>query len=106
MPLTELCLQVKLLSLGPIKQFLSKASPLIRIQFCMRDFKLKFSNPRVGSSSHITFFEFFQALEPPREESMTSAVSLLYEVRFGVSFKTESARFDLSLWQRHWKAKL
>lgn len=29
MPLTELCLQVKLLSLGPIKQFLSKASPFI-----------------------------------------------------------------------------
>lgn len=27
MPLTELCLQVKLLSLGSIKQFLSKASP-------------------------------------------------------------------------------
>ncbi|XP_057764372.1 DExH-box ATP-dependent RNA helicase DExH7, chloroplastic-like isoform X1 [Salvia miltiorrhiza] len=44
MPLTELCLQVKLLSLGSIKQFLSKA------------------------------------LEPPREESIASAVSLLYEV--------------------------
>ncbi|XP_057978145.1 DExH-box ATP-dependent RNA helicase DExH7, chloroplastic isoform X2 [Malania oleifera] len=44
MPLTELCLQIKLLSLGKIKQFLSKA------------------------------------LEPPREDAMTSAISLLYEV--------------------------
>ncbi|KAF3452627.1 hypothetical protein FNV43_RR03060 [Rhamnella rubrinervis] len=44
MPLVELCLQIKLLSLGYIKPFLSKA------------------------------------LEPPREEAMTSAISLLYEV--------------------------
>ncbi|KAL7119617.1 hypothetical protein ACP275_02G073900 [Erythranthe tilingii] len=44
MPLVELCLQVKLLSLGGIKQFLS------------------------------------QALEPPREEAIASAVSSLYEV--------------------------
>ncbi|KAJ8755628.1 hypothetical protein K2173_022223 [Erythroxylum novogranatense] len=44
MPLVELCLQIKLLSLGHIKPFLSKA------------------------------------LEPPKEESITSAVSLLYEV--------------------------
>ncbi|KAA8545478.1 hypothetical protein F0562_020262 [Nyssa sinensis] len=44
MPLVELCLQIKLLSLGNIKPFLS------------------------------------QALEPPREEAMTSAISLLYEV--------------------------
>ncbi|KAI3408453.1 uncharacterized protein J3R85_020258 [Psidium guajava] len=44
MPLVELCLQIKLLSLGNIKSFL------------------------------------FQALEPPREEAMTSAISLLYEV--------------------------
>ncbi|XP_042022012.1 DExH-box ATP-dependent RNA helicase DExH7, chloroplastic-like isoform X2 [Salvia splendens] len=44
MPLTELCLQVKLLSLGSIKQFLS------------------------------------MALEPPKEEAISSAVSLLYEV--------------------------
>ncbi|XP_042024342.1 DExH-box ATP-dependent RNA helicase DExH7, chloroplastic-like [Salvia splendens] len=44
MPLTELCLQVKLLSLGSIKQFLS------------------------------------MALEPPKEEAIASAVSLLYEV--------------------------
>ncbi|KAL8528983.1 hypothetical protein ACS0TY_006448 [Phlomoides rotata] len=44
MPLVELCLQVKILSLGSIKQFLSKA------------------------------------LEPPREEAIASAVSLLYEV--------------------------
>ncbi|XP_022922708.1 DExH-box ATP-dependent RNA helicase DExH7, chloroplastic [Cucurbita moschata] len=44
MPLVELCLQIKLLSLGYIRPFLSKA------------------------------------LEPPREEAMTSAISLLYEV--------------------------
>ncbi|GAV86513.1 DEAD domain-containing protein/Helicase_C domain-containing protein/HA2 domain-containing protein/OB_NTP_bind domain-containing protein [Cephalotus follicularis] len=44
MPLVELCLQIKLLSLGNIKQFLS------------------------------------DALEPPREEAVTSAISLLYEV--------------------------
>ncbi|KAJ4717401.1 putative ATP-dependent RNA helicase [Melia azedarach] len=44
MPLVELCLQIKLLSLGQIKFFLSKA------------------------------------LEPPREEAMTAAISLLYEV--------------------------
>uniref|UniRef100_A0A6M2EC61 RNA helicase n=1 Tax=Populus davidiana TaxID=266767 RepID=A0A6M2EC61_9ROSI len=44
MPLVELSLQIKLLSLGHIKPFLSKA------------------------------------LEPPREEAMTSAISLLYEV--------------------------
>ncbi|XP_056162727.1 DExH-box ATP-dependent RNA helicase DExH7, chloroplastic-like isoform X3 [Syzygium oleosum] len=44
MPLVELCLQIKLLSLGYIKPFL------------------------------------FKALEPPREEAMTSAISLLYEV--------------------------
>ncbi|KAG5229327.1 ATP-dependent RNA helicase [Salix suchowensis] len=44
MPLVELSLQIKLLSLGHIKPFLS------------------------------------MALEPPREEAMTSAISLLYEV--------------------------
>ncbi|CAN0878558.1 DExH-box ATP-dependent RNA helicase DExH7, chloroplastic [Linum grandiflorum] len=44
MPLVELCLQIKLLSLGHIKPFLSKA------------------------------------LEPPTEEAVTSAISLLYEV--------------------------
>ncbi|XP_034701213.1 DExH-box ATP-dependent RNA helicase DExH7, chloroplastic isoform X2 [Vitis riparia] len=44
MPLVELCLQIKLLSLGNIKPFLSKA------------------------------------LEPPKEEAMTSAISVLYEV--------------------------
>ncbi|KAL5787272.1 hypothetical protein ACOSP7_004221 [Xanthoceras sorbifolium] len=44
MPLVELCLQIKLLSLGHMKAFLSKA------------------------------------LEPPKEEAMTSAISLLYEV--------------------------
>ncbi|XP_044488967.1 DExH-box ATP-dependent RNA helicase DExH7, chloroplastic isoform X2 [Mangifera indica] len=44
MPLVELCLQIKLLSLGHIKEFLSKA------------------------------------LEPPREEAVNSAISLLYEV--------------------------
>ncbi|XP_015875842.3 DExH-box ATP-dependent RNA helicase DExH7, chloroplastic isoform X1 [Ziziphus jujuba] len=44
MPLVELCLQIKLLSLGHIKPFLSKA------------------------------------LEPPREEAMNSAISVLYEV--------------------------
>ncbi|XP_015580752.1 DExH-box ATP-dependent RNA helicase DExH7, chloroplastic isoform X1 [Ricinus communis] len=44
MPLVELCLQIKILSLGHIKPFLSKA------------------------------------LEPPRDEAMTSAISLLYEV--------------------------
>ncbi|XP_065871411.1 DExH-box ATP-dependent RNA helicase DExH7, chloroplastic [Euphorbia lathyris] len=44
MPLVELCLQIKLLSLGHIKSFLSKA------------------------------------LEPPKDEAMTSAISLLYEV--------------------------
>ncbi|XP_010065338.2 DExH-box ATP-dependent RNA helicase DExH7, chloroplastic isoform X1 [Eucalyptus grandis] len=44
MPLVELCLQIKLLSLGYIKSFL------------------------------------FKALEPPKEEAMTSAISLLYEV--------------------------
>ncbi|KAK1568774.1 hypothetical protein Q3G72_028504 [Acer saccharum] len=44
MPLVELCLQIKLLSLGHVKAFLSKA------------------------------------LEPPKEEAMTSAISLLYEV--------------------------
>ncbi|KAK5841973.1 DExH-box ATP-dependent RNA helicase DExH7, chloroplastic [Gossypium arboreum] len=44
MPLVELCLQIKLLSLGQIKPFLSKA------------------------------------LEPPKEEAMNSAISLLYEV--------------------------
>ncbi|XP_022136497.1 DExH-box ATP-dependent RNA helicase DExH7, chloroplastic isoform X2 [Momordica charantia] len=44
MPLVELCLQIKLLSLGYIRPFLSKA------------------------------------LEPPREEAMASAISLLYEV--------------------------
>ncbi|XP_020533292.1 DExH-box ATP-dependent RNA helicase DExH7, chloroplastic isoform X2 [Jatropha curcas] len=44
MPLVELCLQIKLLSLGHIKPFLSKA------------------------------------LEPPNDEAMTSAISLLYEV--------------------------
>lgn len=44
MPLVELCLQIKLLSLGFIRPFLSKA------------------------------------LEPPREEAMASAISLLYEV--------------------------
>ncbi|XP_041014528.1 DExH-box ATP-dependent RNA helicase DExH7, chloroplastic isoform X1 [Juglans microcarpa x Juglans regia] len=44
MPLVELCLQIKLLSLGYIKPFLSKA------------------------------------LEPPREDAITSALSLLYEV--------------------------
>uniref|UniRef100_F6HK50 RNA helicase n=1 Tax=Vitis vinifera TaxID=29760 RepID=F6HK50_VITVI len=44
MPLVELCLQIKLLSLGNIKPFLSKA------------------------------------LEPPTEEAMTSAISVLYEV--------------------------
>ncbi|KAI4298953.1 hypothetical protein L6164_032458 [Bauhinia variegata] len=44
MPLVELCLQIKLLSLGFIKPFLSKA------------------------------------LEPPKDEAMSSAVSLLYEV--------------------------
>ncbi|KAJ6715516.1 ATP-DEPENDENT RNA HELICASE DHX57-RELATED, partial [Salix viminalis] len=43
MPLVELSLQIKLLSLGHIKPFLS------------------------------------MALEPPREEAMTSAISLLYE---------------------------
>ncbi|KAK4835384.1 hypothetical protein QYF36_009045 [Acer negundo] len=44
MPLVELCLQIKLLSLGHVKAFLSKA------------------------------------LEPPKEEATTSAISLLYEV--------------------------
>lgn len=44
MPLVELCLHIKLLSLGNIKLFLSKA------------------------------------LEPPKEETVTSAISLLYEV--------------------------
>ncbi|KAL6297594.1 hypothetical protein ACE6H2_005736 [Prunus campanulata] len=44
MPLVELCLQIKLLSLGYIKPLLSKA------------------------------------LEPPREEAMTTAIKLLYEV--------------------------
>nr|GFB26351.1 DExH-box ATP-dependent RNA helicase DExH7, chloroplastic-like [Tanacetum cinerariifolium] len=44
MPLVELCLQIKLLSLGLIVPFLQKA------------------------------------LEPPTEEAITSAVSLLYEV--------------------------
>ncbi|KAM1735057.1 hypothetical protein ACFX11_020446 [Malus domestica] len=44
MPLVELCLQIKLLSLGYIKSFLS------------------------------------EALEPPREEAMTSSIKLLYEV--------------------------
>ncbi|CAN1169577.1 DExH-box ATP-dependent RNA helicase DExH7, chloroplastic [Linum perenne] len=44
MPLVELCLQIKLLSLGHIKPFLEKA------------------------------------LEPPTEEAVTSAISLLYEV--------------------------
>ncbi|XP_021285972.1 DExH-box ATP-dependent RNA helicase DExH7, chloroplastic isoform X1 [Herrania umbratica] len=44
MPLVELCLQIKLLSLGHIKPILSKA------------------------------------LEPPKEEAMNSAISLLYEV--------------------------
>ncbi|XP_058188630.1 DExH-box ATP-dependent RNA helicase DExH7, chloroplastic isoform X2 [Rhododendron vialii] len=44
MPLVELCLQIKLLSLGNIKAFLLKA------------------------------------LEPPREEAINSAISLLYEV--------------------------
>ncbi|WCJ18473.1 RNA helicase family protein [Euphorbia peplus] len=44
MPLVELCLQIKLLSLGHIKSFLSKA------------------------------------LEPPKDEAMNSAISLLYEV--------------------------
>ncbi|PPR98710.1 hypothetical protein GOBAR_AA21966 [Gossypium barbadense] len=45
MPLVELCLQIKLLSLGQIKPFLSKA------------------------------------LEPPKEEAMNSAISLLYEIK-------------------------
>ncbi|XP_074328241.1 DExH-box ATP-dependent RNA helicase DExH7, chloroplastic isoform X2 [Apium graveolens] len=44
MPLVELCLQIKLLSLGNIRLFLS------------------------------------EALEPPKEEAITSAISLLYEV--------------------------
>ncbi|KAH9685258.1 DExH-box ATP-dependent RNA helicase DExH7 [Citrus sinensis] len=44
MPLVELCLQIKLLSLGRIKIFLSKA------------------------------------LEPPKEEAITTAISVLYEV--------------------------
>ncbi|GMI87912.1 hypothetical protein like AT1G58060 [Hibiscus trionum] len=44
MPLVELCLQIKLLNLGQMKPFLSKA------------------------------------LEPPKEEAMNSAISLLYEV--------------------------
>ncbi|VFQ59026.1 unnamed protein product [Cuscuta campestris] len=44
MPLVELCLQIKLLSLGSINMFLSKA------------------------------------LEPPKEEAISSAISLLYEV--------------------------
>ncbi|KAK6945466.1 Helicase-associated domain, partial [Dillenia turbinata] len=44
MPLVELCLQIKLLSLGSIKSFLSKA------------------------------------IEPPREEAIVSAITLLYEV--------------------------
>lgn len=44
MPLVELCLQIKLLSLGSIRPFLSKA------------------------------------LEPPKDEAITSAISLLYEV--------------------------
>ncbi|XP_050211111.1 DExH-box ATP-dependent RNA helicase DExH7, chloroplastic isoform X2 [Mercurialis annua] len=44
MPLVELCLQIKILSLGHIKPFLSKA------------------------------------LEPPKDEAMTSAISLLFEV--------------------------
>ncbi|GMP39365.1 hypothetical protein CsSME_00010233 [Camellia sinensis var. sinensis] len=44
MPLVELCLQIKLLSLGNIKAFL------------------------------------LEALEPPREETINSAISLLYEV--------------------------
>ncbi|EXB29033.1 ATP-dependent RNA helicase DHX29 [Morus notabilis] len=43
-PLVELCLQIKFLSLGHIKPFLSKA------------------------------------IEPPKDEAMTSAISLLYEV--------------------------
>ncbi|KAJ9158973.1 hypothetical protein P3X46_024509 [Hevea brasiliensis] len=44
LPLVELCLQIKILCLGHIKPFLSKA------------------------------------LEPPKDEAMTSAISLLYEV--------------------------
>uniref|UniRef100_A0A7N0SWU3 RNA helicase n=1 Tax=Kalanchoe fedtschenkoi TaxID=63787 RepID=A0A7N0SWU3_KALFE len=44
MPLVELCLQIKLVSLGNIRSFLSKA------------------------------------LEPPKEEAVTSAIQLLYEV--------------------------
>ncbi|XP_052179398.1 DExH-box ATP-dependent RNA helicase DExH7, chloroplastic isoform X2 [Diospyros lotus] len=50
MPLVELCLQIKLLSLGNIKAFL------------------------------------LEALEPPREEAINSAISVLYEVSFQYSF--------------------
>lgn len=70
MPLVELCLQIKLLSLGFIRPFLSKVSILPSL--------IPLMILSIGYSSQIIFL--FQALEPPREEAMASAISLLYEV--------------------------
>lgn len=69
MPLVELCLQVKLLSLGYIKPCLSKVNSsnfLILKCSCWSDF-------------HV-FCLHYQALDPPKDEAINSAVSLLYEV--------------------------
>lgn len=73
MPLVELCLQIKLLSLGSIKLFLSMVicffNQIIQMQFyifCSTDF--------------LTHFCLFKALEPPKDEAIMSAISLLYEV--------------------------
>lgn len=71
-PLVELCLQIKLLSLGQIKPFLSKVK-----FYCLQISSVSFDT--------IILQVFFanllsQALEPPRDEAMSSAISVLYEV--------------------------
>lgn len=74
MPLVELCLQIKLLSLGYIKPFLSEVNNYF---LGMKKYSLiRLSKQFLSISFH------YQALEPPKIEAMNSAISLLYEVLY------------------------
>lgn len=87
MPLTDLCLQIKSLSLGDIKSFLLEVGVFsLFFVFVFGEFLwlILFSSLEIMLVAEILFFVNsqvdFQAIEPPGEEAIFSAVDLLYKV--------------------------
>lgn len=74
MPLTELCLQIKSLSLGEIKTFLSQ---VILIRNHTWPFSYLECVLGINLKAHSVFL---QAIEPPHEDVICSALDVLYKV--------------------------